>query len=103
MSPQELMKEHGIASLQLAKVDIEGAEVEALSSPSAPDWLRRTNEVWIEAEPPRIVFRRVLRAFAESHHRDRFVGLKLRFLPDSPTVGKRAAASITIDCKRIDE
>jgi len=31
----ELMKEHGIASLQLAKVDIEGAEVEALSSPSA--------------------------------------------------------------------
>jgi len=44
----ELMKEHGIASLQLAKVDIEGAEVEALSSPSAPDWLRRTNEVWIE-------------------------------------------------------
>jgi len=42
---------HNITTLQLAKVDIEGAEREVFAAPSAAVWLNRTREVWIEAVP----------------------------------------------------
>jgi len=48
VSVPDLLAAHNITTLQLAKVDIEGAEREVFAAPSAAVWLNRTREVWIE-------------------------------------------------------
>ncbi|MCC7462561.1 MAG: FkbM family methyltransferase [Gammaproteobacteria bacterium] len=48
VSIQDLMRQHGAMTLDLLKLDVEGAELELLSDADCHAWLARTNMIFIE-------------------------------------------------------